>query len=93
MSMLNDLAKAYPKAINPDNPVPLAMGAHKQVGIQFNLKESRKALRKYCRSRAYLLAVAAPGAARYNLDGSIAGPVSGQHAHAAQRWIHSRGAT
>ena len=84
------MAKAYPKAIRPTDPVPLAIGVHKQVGLQISLTQARRTLKRYTQKKAYLEALARPGALRYNLDGSIAGPVSGEHSAKAQKALERR---
>ncbi len=87
---IKDLAKAYPKAIDPKNPVPLAIGALRQIDIGFSLTKSRKVLRKYCLKTKYLEALSRPGAIRCNLDGAISGPVSDEHAMKALAIVERR---
>ena len=88
--MIAELAKKYPKAITPSNPVPLAIGIHKQVDPKFPLSKVRKAIRRYTSKQKYIVALTRPGAIRYNLDGSIAGPVSGDHQMKAMATLEKR---
>ena len=88
--MIAELATAYPKAISPKDPVPLAIGIHKQVDPKFPLSKVRKAMRRYTSKRQYLVALTRPGAVRYNLNGSIAGPVSADHVEKALATLKKR---
>lgn len=68
--------------------VPLAIGVRAQTMADKPSYISNKSLHmaraRWCRSTRYLNALAAEGAVRYHLDGSVAGPVSPEHRIAAQ---------
>ncbi|MAT66274.1 MAG: hypothetical protein CMN57_11595 [Gammaproteobacteria bacterium] len=65
------------------DPLPLAIGIHKQIYPYLTrVPMSRKALRNFLAwwtsSKAYKAALGDPNAHRYNLDGTIAGKVARQ---------------
>lgn len=88
--LLAELQALAPELWDPDDPVPLAIGIHRQLyPLAERLQMSRRALRKFLSrwtsSEAYQRALAEPGACRYNLDGSPAGEVSEQHRNEARQ--------
>lgn len=88
--LLAALQVLAPELWNPEAPVPLAVGIHKQLyPLAERLRMSRRALRgflgRWTSASAYQRAMAAPGAQRFNLDGTVAEPVSPQHAEIARR--------
>ena len=84
MSDRLELPALFPLAFSDGQPKPLAIGIRQQILTILPEGVSKthicKLLRRYTRQPGYLQAVAAPGSARFNLDGSLAGPVSGNHA-------------
>ena len=90
--MLAELSAVAPDLWNPETPVPLAIGIHKQLyPIAERMDVSRRSLRKFLSrwtsSRAYQRALSEPGAQRVNLDGSPAGEVTGQHSDSARQRV------
>jgi hypothetical protein len=66
----------YPALFDPDHPLPLAIGIHKQLGPVLGVKRAKRLLEWWCGEwRPYTDAVAR-GGKRYNLDGSEAGEVA-----------------
>lgn len=88
---LAELQSEAPDLWNPEKPVPLAIGIHKQLyPIAERLHVSRRFLRRFLARwtamPSYQRAMSEPGAVRSNLDGSPAGEVSEVHgARARQR--------
>ena len=76
-------------------PQPLALGAGAAVlDLAPELGVSRRTLRRalhfWTARRAYLKALAAPGAVRYALDGTPVGPVTAEHQQAALQELQRR---
>jgi ProQ/FINO family len=82
MEDLAHLRERFGALFDPEHPLPLALGIHKQVGKVIGLKRAKRLMEWWVRWGLYIQAVAASGV-RYNLDGSVAGPVTeAQQAHA-----------
>jgi hypothetical protein len=68
----------WPVLFDPDHPLPLAIGIHKQLGPVLGIKRAARLLEWWCRAwRPYGEAVAR-GGQRYNLDGSEAEEITEQ---------------
>jgi hypothetical protein len=69
-----------------DKPAPLAIGVHEQLTeLGLSAKETGDLLRWWTRRHQYYAALAR-GGSRYNLDASVAGPVSTEdQAHAGRK--------
>jgi len=90
--LLTELQAVAPDLWNPENPVPLAIGIHKQLyPIAERMQVSRRSLRgflaRWTASRSYQRALGEPGARRFNLDGSPAGEVTRQHGDSARERV------
>lgn len=82
--LLAALQAVAPELWNPEAPVPLAVGIHKQLHhiaeqVDMSRKSVRKFLSRWTSSTRYQQALIEPGAVRFNLDGSSAGEVSEEH--------------
>lgn len=79
--MLAVLSAFYP-VFDLEKPKPLAIGSQAQI-MEALPDASRKSVQRFLRfwtkRKAYLQAIQADDAVRYNLDGSVAGPVAEQH--------------
>jgi len=84
---LKRLVHVYPSAFDLEHPIPLALGIHKQLTDGFKPGCAYRLLGGYTKRRKYLQAVVAPDSYRINLDGSVAGPVSAEHARFALRQL------
>jgi hypothetical protein len=87
---LAELQSEAPDLWNPEKPVPLAIGIHKQLyPIAERLLVSRRFLRRFLARwtamPSYQRAMSEPGAVRSNLDGSAAGEVSDVHGERARQ--------
>lgn len=87
---LRRLVDANPGAFNLDDPKPLALGIHKQLTEGFKSGCAYRLVGCYTKRRKYLQALASSGSYRINLDGSNAGPVSGDHAEYALNQLRRR---
>jgi len=87
---LRRLVDKYPGAFDLEHPKPLALGIHKQLAETFKLGCAYRLVGCYTKRRKYLQAVASPSSYRINLDGSIADPVSGEHAEYALNQLRKR---
>ena len=87
---LRRLVANYPGAFDLEHPKPLALGVHKQLAETFKPGCAYRLVGCYTKRRKYLQAVAKPGSYRINLDGSIADPVSGEHAEYALNQLRRR---
>ena len=66
----------FPVLFDPDHPLPLAIGIHKELGKVLGMKRAMRLLEWWAREwRPYVAAIAA-GGRRYNLDGSEADEVT-----------------
>ncbi|HEX7037093.1 MAG TPA: ProQ/FINO family protein [Pseudomonadales bacterium] len=89
---LAELQGEAPDLWNPDKPVPLAIGIHKQLyPVAERLHVSRRFLRRFLARwtamPSYQRAMSEPGAMRLNLDGSPAGEVSEVHGERARKRV------
>jgi sRNA-binding protein len=86
MASLARLRELAPTVFDPDAPLPLAIGAHDQLtGLGLSAEAVGGLLRWWTRRRAYHAALA-KGGSRYNLDASVAGPISDEdQAHAGRK--------
>ncbi len=87
---LKRLQDVFSIAFDLKNPKPLALGIHKQLAERFKLGCAYRLVGGYTKRRKYLQAVASPDSYRINLDGSIAGPVSEEHAEHALNQLRKR---
>lgn len=86
---LAELQTLAPRLWNPDEPLPLAIGIHKQLypvaeRMQVSRRFLRRFLSRWTASPAYQTAMSEAGAVRVNLDGSPAGEVSEAHGERAR---------
>lgn len=88
-ALADQLEQSYPGMFDRENPKPLAIGVFYQVHPELSDGERRVVqplLAWWCSRRAYLRACIVEGSQRFNLDGSVAGPVNeGQRQHAIRR--------
>jgi hypothetical protein len=86
MASLARVRELAPTVFDLDAPLPLAIGAHDQLtGLGLSAEAVGGLLRWWTRRRAYHAALA-KGGSRYNLDASVAGPVSDEdQAHAGRK--------
>ena len=87
---LKRLEDAYPNAFDLENPKPLALGIHKQLTEGFKPGCAYRLVGGYTKRGKYLKALASSGSYRINLDGSIASPVSEEHAEHASNQLRER---
>jgi len=87
---LKRLVDAHPRAFDLENPKPLALGIHKQLTEGFKPGCAYRLVGGYTERSKYLQALTSHHSYRINLDGSIAGPVSGEHADYAQNQLWKR---
>jgi len=87
---LRRLVANYPGAFDLEHPKPLALGIHKQLAETFKPGCAYRLVGCYTKRRKYLQAVASPGSYRINLDGSVADPVSGEHAEYALNRLQNK---
>jgi sRNA-binding protein len=87
---LKRLVDAYPIAFDLENPKPLALGIHKQLTDGFKPGCGYRLVGGYTKRRKYLQALASPSSYRINLDGTIASPVSREHAEYALTQLRKR---
>jgi hypothetical protein len=79
---LAHLRERFPALFDPDHPLPLALGIRSQLGKVLGIKRAQRLLIWWVRGPRYVQALAV-GGVRYNLDGSVSGPVTeAQQAHA-----------
>lgn len=87
------LLDTYPEAFRPLARRPFKLGikqdilAHPKLPSNVSKESLRKALASWTSHDAYLLAVAASGAQRIDLDGQEVGPVSGAHRKKAYQML------
>jgi sRNA-binding protein len=86
--LLDQLRSINAEVWNPSSPLPLAVGVHQQIypliaGVGMSRKSLRNFLAWWTGSETYQRALIQPGAMRYNLDGTEAGPVSELQSHSA----------
>jgi hypothetical protein len=88
------LVELFPVVFDVDAPRPLAIGCNRQLRAALAIPWSQvdAVLWWWTRRPEYHAAVAA-GGFRYNLDGSVAGPVAEEHRAMAQRQIQQRAAS
>jgi hypothetical protein len=85
MAGLAGLRELAPTVFDPDEPLPLAIGAHDQLTeLGLSADEVRNLLRWWTRRREYYAALAR-GGSRYNLDASVAGSISDEDQEHARR--------
>ncbi len=89
---LKQLKKAYPVAFNENKPLPLALGAAKEIAK--NMPELaapvlRLALAIWTKQTIYLQVVIA-GGDRYNLDGSVSGTVQESEKEYSQKMLERK---
>lgn len=83
------LKRRWPNLFRYRNRVPLAIGIREQVLAEIptiDQQALRRVLRTYFRSYGYLAALS-HGGDRFNLDGTIAGPVLQEHSEHARKWM------
>lgn len=93
--LLVELQALAPELWNPDAPVPLAIGIHRQLyplaeRLQMSRRGLRKFLSRWTASEGYRQALAETGARRYDLDGSPAGEVSEEHRDEARQQLEAK---
>jgi sRNA-binding protein len=93
--LLADLQVMNSALWNPEQPQPLAVGVREQLyAAAEQLNASRKLVRRFLTAwtmaTAYQQALTEPGARRHNLDGTVAGEVSEQHAEQARQRVEQR---
>jgi ProQ/FINO family len=86
VTSLATLRELAPIVFDAEKPVPLAIGVHEQLAeLGLSAKETGGLLRWWTRRREYYAALAR-GGSRYNLDASVAGPISTEdQAHAGRK--------
>lgn len=87
---LKRLVDVYPNTFDLENPIPLALGIHKQLTEGFKPGCAYRLVGGYTKRRKYLKALASPDSYRINLDGSIASPVSEEHTEHALTQLRER---
>jgi hypothetical protein len=65
----------FPRLFDPDHPVPLAVGIHRELAPRVGFKRAQRLMAWWTAQPAYVAAIAA-GGNRYRLDGSIAGEIT-----------------
>ncbi len=90
--LLAALQAMAPDLWNPGEPVPLAVGIHKQIypvaeKVRLSRRSLRRFLSRWTSSAPYQKALLAPDAQRFNLDGSVAESVSEQHQSVARERV------
>jgi sRNA-binding protein len=93
--LMDTLRQTSPQLWDPTQPVPLAVGVHKQIIPLVESKGvSRTAVRKFLKAwtstEAYQAAMSQPDAVRVNLDGSRSSRVSEKHRRRAERRVDDR---
>ena len=90
--VLKQLKKAYPVAFNANKPLPLALGAAKEIAKNLpGLADAvlRLALAIWTKQAIYLQSVIA-GGDRYNLDGSVSGVIQESEKEYSQKMLERK---
>jgi hypothetical protein len=83
--------EAFPTVFGADNPLPLAIGIHEQLGELIGSDNASGLLRWWTGWPPYLVAVAA-GGKRYHLDGTEAGAITERQREVARVALANRAA-
>ncbi|MCX7122753.1 MAG: ProQ/FINO family protein [Gammaproteobacteria bacterium] len=90
--VLKQLKKTYPVVFNANKPLPLALGAAKEIAKnlpELSASVLRLALAIWTKQEIYLQAVIA-GGDRYNLDGSVSGAVQEAEKEYSQKMLERK---